>query len=115
GTQPYRGLRDALRAHPDILSVWSRRAMWKPTVMKDLQKIAADFGLIIEPGELADSVDTGLTVRHRDDVVLVDPITFLDEGEILDRASARAALSISGDEFAVLVQLGAGNINDTAS
>jgi hypothetical protein len=39
----------------------------------------------------------------------------LDESELLDKAEARQALGLEPDQLAVLIQLGAGNINDTTT
>lgn len=111
---PHGGYLDAIRRHPDITWVLIRRAMWKPGVGENWIERGAAFDRILEPGEFAAPADEGLTVRHRDGVHTVDPITFLDPDELLPRDEARARLGL-GDQPAVLMQLGAGNINDIAS
>lgn len=111
-TEPYRGLLMCLRDHPEIPVVWSRRGMWKDAVSNAVIESGEEFfDLILEPGDLASAADRGATrasTRSR----TVGPITFLDPEEALSRAEARAFLGVD-DEMAVLVQLGAGNINDT--
>ncbi len=114
GTWPYRGLREARDRYPDIAFVWSRRAMWR--VDTDTRKLEqADlFDLIVEPGELAAEFDRGPTVG-RGDAQRVGPVTLLGPDELLDRQKARTELGMDPDAPALLVTLGAGNINDITS
>lgn len=117
GTHPYRGLLDVARTHPHVQFVWSRRAMWKEGAGRHSVVTSAGrvFTLVIEPGELAEEVDCGLTVGFRHEAVRVAPVTLLDRSELLTREEARAELGLDPDRPAVLVQLGAGNIDDAAS
>jgi hypothetical protein len=115
GTWPYNGLVDALAKRPDVRSVWSRRGLWREDVRRHRLDLSDRFTAIIEPGELAAEADRGPTSRRRAEAEQVGPITFLRETEILDRAAARAALGLESDGRIALVQLGAGNINDTTS
>lgn len=115
GTWPYNGLVDALARRPDIRSVWSRRGLWREDVQRHRLDLSDRFTAIIEPGELAAEADRGPTSRRRAEAEQVGPITFLRESEKLDRAAARAALDLPPDGRIALVQLGAGNINDTTS
>ena len=111
---PHPGIVEAVRDHPEITWVWLRRAMWRRGVGADWITEGKVFDHVLEPGEFADVADEGPTVSDRPNAHRVAPITFLDERELLDRASARAALGLD-DRPAALLQLGAGNINDIAS
>jgi UDP:flavonoid glycosyltransferase YjiC (YdhE family) len=115
GTWPYNGLVDALAKRPDIRSVWSRRGLWREDVRRHRLDLSDRFTAIIEPGELAAEADRGPTSRRRAEAEQVGPVTFLREAETLDRAESRAALGLEPDGRIALVQLGAGNINDTTS
>ena len=114
GTMPYQGMVNARSAFPDVLFVWSRRGMWRAgTTTKFLSRGAA-FDLVVEPGEVAGSLDEGPTAA-RDDAHRVAPVTLVREDEMLDRAAARAELGLDPDRPALLLSLGAGNINDITS
>lgn len=115
GTQPYRGLLDTFEAHPEIAAVWSRRGMWRPHITKNLKGLSEHFDLVIEAGEIASSSDRGITKAFQKYSTVVDPITFLDADEILLPSEARAQLGLAPDQPTALIQLGAGNINDTSS
>jgi UDP:flavonoid glycosyltransferase YjiC (YdhE family) len=115
GTHPYQGLHRTIRQHPDLISVWSRRAMWKPTVDARILAGSDSFDVIVEPGEFASGLDRGPTVRRGEEVTRVGPILYLDPDELLSTKEAKAALGLDPDRPAALVQLGAGNINDTTS
>jgi len=111
-TEPYRGLLVCLQNHPEVPVVWVRRGMWKPEVTNPVHEAGESFfDLIIEPGDLARADDAGETMKS-DRSTLVGPITLLDPEEIATRAEARQFLGIADHEFAVLINLGAGNIND---
>lgn len=114
-TEPYRGILRCLRDHPEIPVVWSRRGMWKPGVSNAVLDSGSDFfDLVIEPGDLARSADRGATVDCRT-AEIHRPVTLLDRDDLAPRKVARDELGLAEDEFAVLVQLGAGNINDTTA
>lgn len=115
GTWPYRGLFHVARERPHVHLVWSRRAMWREGVTNPMLDEADRFSLILEPGEAAADLDVGVTTQLRDGARRVGPITFLDTTEQVDRATARAEMGLDPDRPAALVQLGAGNINDTSS
>lgn len=108
GNVPYRGLLDVLAEHPEVMSVWVRRAMWSGLNGPSLSESAA-FDGIIEPGEAAGAYDTGPTVREVAAVHRVPPILQRDAEDRLSRDMARAALGIGPEQLMVAVQLGAGN------
>jgi hypothetical protein len=114
GNVPYQGLVDALRDNPDVWSVWSRRGMWQAG--RGTEAIAREhhFDAVVEPRDLAERFDRGLTAQSRSRTRLVDPIRLLDEGGLLSRRRARDALGIGSTRPAVLLQLGAGNNYDYA-
>lgn len=115
GTWPYRGLLAALDQR-DVMRVWIRRAMWKPSITSAHLKQALPFDLVLEPGDYAAAYDQGAT-RTVQDAQHVPPMTVLGESEILPREQARAALGLSMNVTSryALVTLGAGNINDLSS
>lgn len=116
GVHPYRGLREALHRHRKRLRrVWVRRAMWRQGVDADVRELAAPFDHIVEPGEYASDYDRGATVAARRDVVRVAPICYRAGGERPDRQAACRALGVHSENTNVLVQLGAGQINDVNS
>lgn len=115
GTWPYRGMLSALDKR-NLLRVWIRRAMWKPTISPEQLANAEHFDLIIEPGEHAHSYDVGATTQVRN-ATIVEPMTVLSQHEVLSRSDALDELGLSksnGTRY-VLVTLGAGNINDLES
>lgn len=115
GTFAYRGLTDALDQFPGIHKTWSRRGMWKPISAKRAERALSQtqsFDLVIEPGELAAEVDRGVTREQHHLLRRLEPMLLLNDGEILSRPQARRELGIPEDRVAVLLNLGAGNIND---
>lgn len=114
GTSPYQGIVAAARRRTGTRYVWSRRGMWRPGSQTRYFPPAGTFDLVIEPGEAAAEYDQGPTARLTD-AVRVAPVTLLGEDDMLPRHQARAELGIDQDASAVLITLGAGNINDTRS
>lgn len=113
GTWPYRGLLKAAEAE-NIPMVWSRRGMWKSTIADRSLTMSRYFDGIIEPGEFSAQLDQGATSRAKDSLK-VNPLTILGRDELLSRAQAREKLRILDNEKAVLVTLGAGNLNNINS
>ncbi|GGK89662.1 glycosyltransferase [Mangrovihabitans endophyticus] len=111
---PHDGIVEAVGDHPGVAWVWVRRAMWRRDLGAEWIERGPVFDGILEPGEFAAPADEGCTVADRDAVHAVDPITYLDPGELLDDAAARSGLELDGRP-AALLQLGAGNINDISS
>jgi competence ComEA-like helix-hairpin-helix protein len=106
GTYPYRGLRDAIEAHPEQTWVWIRRPMWQPAVEPKALRFSGFFDRVIEPGEFAEAADEGPTVRLREEAITVPPILFCDEDEVLSREDAEADLGLEPGRTHVLIQLG---------
>jgi UDP:flavonoid glycosyltransferase YjiC (YdhE family)/glycosyltransferase involved in cell wall biosynthesis len=115
GTLPYKGLVDTHREESHRGYVWCRRAMWQPGKGSRNMERGSFFDMVIEPGEFAADDDEGITVCDRMNATCVDPIVFLDEEELLDREEARREMGLSGEHVSILVQLGAGNIDDISS
>ena len=119
GVHPYLGVRGAVtRNRRRLVSIWVRRGMWKPDVAVDsntLRQLAQPFDHVIEPGDYAAPYDLGVTARNRATAELVPPIVFEGEGRRPDRERACADLGLRTDDINVLVQLGAGQINDIRS
>jgi spore coat polysaccharide biosynthesis predicted glycosyltransferase SpsG len=114
GTVPFQGLLGAMEA-TGVPAAWCRRSMWQNGKSEKIPRRAKHFELVIEPGEFAEDYDQGATVAHREEATRVRPILLLDESEVLDRKAARKELGLSESGLAVLVGLGAGNDEDTAS
>ncbi len=108
GNFPYLGLVRARREAPDRTFLWLRRGLWRFGVGAEAINRAENFDLIIEPEDLAGSMDVGRTSTERD-LVRVAPIILLQDEEMLSRKAARQALDLPPDAHAVLVQLGSGN------
>ncbi|MEM7025339.1 MAG: glycosyltransferase, partial [Pseudomonadota bacterium] len=113
GGAPYAGLIEAVAPRPDTFFVWIRRAMW-PSGEQNLPLLARQkfCDLIVEPGDIADSLDHGPTVPHRHRAQQVDPIRLLDEEELLERDQAAAELGLDPKRPALLIQLGSGTNRD---
>jgi len=116
GVHPYPGLVSALAGHRRrLVRVWQRRAMWRPGVGAESMAAERYFDAVIEPGDYAQVADRGLTVARRSapSVHVVAPIIY-DAGR-LERAEACRELGLDPQGQHVLVQLGAGAINDVSS
>lgn len=109
GHFPYRGICDALSCDPEVVAVWCRRAMWTRAVWDEAIDRTKFFDLVIEPGELAAKFDVGATVPHRGDVQIVEPITLLNECDLLSPDDARRTLGLDNQRTSVLLQLSSGN------
>jgi Glycosyltransferase family 28 C-terminal domain len=115
GNVPYQGLVDALGDNPDVFAIWCRRGMWQAGRGKDAIARERHFDAVVEPRDLAERFDRGLTTQSRARTRVVGPIRLLDESDLLSRRQARAALGIRSDRPVVLLQLGAGNNYDYAT
>lgn len=113
GAWVYRGVTEACR-RLGVPLIWMRRGTWKV----DADRTQFDAPLrycdyVIEPRDGA-----------LDGAVLIDgprwarqcgPISLVDRDSALGSSEAKAALGLQQDQRYVLVQLGAGNINDVSS
>lgn len=115
GTWVYPGLTEACRLSGTPL-VWVQRGCWKGRKDKSSTQrhnAARVCDAVILPGDYGcvEDVDLG----SRIDVCKVSPITLVSREQLLGRDEARQTLGLRPDLRYVLVQLGAGNINDTTS
>jgi UDP:flavonoid glycosyltransferase YjiC (YdhE family) len=112
GNVPYRGLIDARLDHPSVPFLWCRRGMWRPGAGRNSVDRRSHFDAIIEPRDIAESYDRGLTSYWRERTFSVEPILLHERNELLSRDAARAELGLDPDRPALLVQLGSGNNYD---
>ena len=104
------GIIDAVSPRPDCPLIWIRQGMWqKEQNNAPSLRSAKDVDLIIEPDDVASEFDTGASVEHRHEVVVVDPIRLLDSDEILSRDESCRLLGLDPVHRYALIQLGAGN------
>lgn len=116
GVHPYRGLTNALRRNRRrIHRVWMRRGMWKPGVGEAAIALASHFDDVIEPGEFATEYDCGAPANDRSGTIEVNPVCYTGPLPKLARETACEQLGLDPDHLNVLVQLGAGTINDISS
>ncbi|MBL8595029.1 MAG: hypothetical protein JNK01_20250, partial [Devosia sp.] len=114
GNNPSNGLVRAIAPRRDCRLAWVRRGLWGNLNSPFIDN-SRWFDLIIEPGELEGQPDDGITARRRDEALTVPPIRLLDEGELLSRGDAAAALGLDPARPAALIQLGAGYNRDVVS
>lgn len=113
GVAPYPGIGRARPMLPDVMFVWMRRGMWIPGSNDHALDRTRYFDLIVEPGDLAGSVDVGPTASRRD-TRKVAPISMLAELSMLSRGDAANALGIDPAKNTILVTLGTGRLGDVA-
>ncbi len=107
GVAPFRGLLAARARLRRTAFVWMRRGMWRSGKARAQLAKSAAFDRILEPGDLAESADTGPTAA-RGDAIRIPPVTMLDVIDRLPRADAARALGIDPDRRTLLVTLGSG-------
>lgn len=113
GSTLFDGLVRAVGRHRDCRLVWLRRAMWRATQANGPLLARQRFcDLVIEPGDIAQSMDGGITVGQRHLAHEVAPIRLLDPDELPGREAAAARLGLDPGRPAVLIQLGAGTNRD---
>lgn len=112
GHVPYGGLLGAIADNPDLVTAWCRRGLWPAHMGAETIKRERRFDAVIEPRDLAESFDQGLTTRHRERTRTVGPIRLLAPDDVLGRDEARAALGLRPDGLAALLLLGSGNNYD---
>ncbi|MET3677387.1 MULTISPECIES: glycosyltransferase [unclassified Pseudomonas] len=108
GTAPYEGLLRAMRRFPAIKYVWIKRGLYKSAALDEkLKKHVKRFSSVIIPGEVGDE-----TSAPNENVVFVPPIVMCGSDEVLPAEIAIERLGLLPSKKRVLIQLGAGNIND---
>lgn len=116
GVHPYAGFVAALSSHRrSVVRVWQRRAMWRRGVGAEALATSDAFDLVIEPGEYAAPYDEGVTTTAGDQnrVMRVAPVVYAPER--LDRDDACRELGLDPEAKNLLVQLGAGALNDVTT
>jgi UDP:flavonoid glycosyltransferase YjiC (YdhE family) len=106
GTHPYEALLGALPRGTKV--VWCRRPLWKRGSSQVPLRRAGSFDAVLEPGELAETLDEGPTVELRESAHRVAPIVLLERAELLRREQAAAELGLDPARRTVLVTLGQG-------
>ena len=112
GTWPFQGFLAACEAYGSPAMVWSNRGLLKT----DTAAVPVDeglFDLVILPGELG-ATKSESKLAGGGKRVVVPPVCLLEDDELMDRASARAALGLAPDGRYVLFSLGPGNLKDVA-
>lgn len=106
------GLLSALSLHPHIHLTWLRRGMWPQNIAPLYMMPQALCDLVIEPGDVADSADTGPSWHTRlnycpaNQFLKTAPIRPLSNPP-LNTDAAKQALSLRPDTPYVLLMLGA--------
>ncbi|MBX2853779.1 MAG: hypothetical protein KTR21_02260 [Rhodobacteraceae bacterium] len=113
GNTPYSGLCTAIKQSPTMKSIWVRRGFWAPHQRGALER-SKYFDAVIEPDDIASSLDDGPTRKLRDDVFVCPPIVRADPSTRLDRTDARRELGLPQDATIVAVSLGSGSNFDLA-
>jgi UDP:flavonoid glycosyltransferase YjiC (YdhE family)/SAM-dependent methyltransferase len=113
GVAPYWSIVEVLERHPEIGAVWMSRGNWKEPAdrLERLDRFEHLFDRLVLPGEALAPEDP-LDVPYAERVVAVAPILLLDRWDLEPRERAAADLGLPVDGVNVLIQLGAGNIND---
>jgi UDP:flavonoid glycosyltransferase YjiC (YdhE family) len=114
GVVPYRGMTAAMARSP-AQKVWLRRGLWRQGVGRQHLALGEVFDHVVEPGDVAQSADVGVTAGELGRTIALPPVTYLDEDELLEPAAAQRVVCGREDDRLVLMSLGAGNINDTTS
>lgn len=108
GTFPYEGLLRGMRRFTGIKYFWIKRGLYKNIGLDDrLKSYVRHFSAVIIPGEVGDGIPGA-----DGNVVFVPPIVMCEFDEVLPVEVAIDHLGLRSDKKRVLVQLGAGNIND---
>lgn len=105
GTYPYAGMLHALRGS-SARRVWCRRGMWRAGEGRANLLFEPEFHAVLQPGELAASLDAGVTTRTGRRVAQVAPILLRDPDELLPRDEAAARAGLAPDRLNVLMQPG---------
>lgn len=88
-----------------IPTVWIRRAMW-PELHAPFIGAGVHFSKILEPAELAESLDDGPTKKAEGQVTRIPPVLLTMPERRISRAEARKTLGIDPDAVVFAVDLG---------
>lgn len=112
GTWIYRAVHESARRHGASL-VWLRRGLWmEGSDISQLQSASKFVDRVLVPRDVADTVDKGPTSRL--DGVVVPAPTLTTPSDCLSRDDALGTLGLDPARNYVLLQLGAGAINDVS-
>jgi hypothetical protein len=100
----YDGVIQSLTQREYIRAIWIRRALW-PAHHASYLGAKVHFHDVVEPGDLAETLDDGPTVAERNKVWRVPPVLRTDPETRLTREQARAALGLSPEETVIVVDL----------
>ncbi len=112
------GLFKLINQRHDVGLVWVRRGMWPAGAGLNIAKTQRYCDLLLEPSDLAEAADTGVTMQRRDEMPppqrfeQVPPVTIIGPETMLDRREAREALGIDPDGQSILISLGQGSEHD---
>ena len=115
GGHPYAGLCAVLRNRPGLRSVWSRRGLWQPGKGHDAFSRSRLFTHVVEPGEYAAEMDRGLTAGGAGASLVTAPVCAVRPEDLRPAGEVRKDLGLDPDRPTALMQLGAGQVNDTGS
>lgn len=111
GVAPYPGFLAGARKAPSAHIGWLRRGMWKPGVNRRQLQKAASFDFVIEPGDLASSIDDGPTSSA--EATRVAPVSLMEVLPRLSRQESARELGIDPDRLTLLVTLGSGLLGES--
>lgn len=108
GVVPYPGLLDAM-SQCDIPMVWMRRGLWQKNTNPKPLRDSHWFDLILEPGDVGDSLDVGPTAG-RTDATKIGVVSAANPATALNREAAAQALGIDSKQKTILFNLGSSTI-----
>lgn len=110
GTWIYRGVYESAKRH-GIQMIWFRRGLWKTDAnMLQVRESNSLVDHLLVPRDIADSADTGPVAKLEGTVVPAP--TVIVSSEAFSRDDALRAMNLNPAKAYVLVQLGAGTINN---
>jgi spore maturation protein CgeB/SAM-dependent methyltransferase len=114
GVTPYMGLIAALAEARPMRAAWIARANWKDPekFAQRIEESSEHFDLVVVPGELGVAEHFPVGGNAGGKIVQVPPVLLLQPEELLPRDEALRRLGLGRRGLHVLIQLGAGNIND---
>ncbi|MBM7782544.1 glycosyltransferase [Arthrobacter tumbae] len=110
GSYVYRGVIEATR-RADVPLIWLRRGLWKEGTNTTQAADETIAWRVIEPGDIATNDDKG-PLRTVQPNYATEPITLYSPQKSLSRELACSELGLDARKHHILIQLGAGNINN---